>query len=126
MNAAANMEAAFTNGWYFYTLKSKHLLDAPRYDAAYPGERCVVKFFKQPSEHPGIWVRFLLVANPKQDPKDQDFVVVGAATDEYTSIYSPRRYLWFFEGLEDEALVRKHYEGRNLSGKKVKRKMMAY
>lgn len=123
VNAAANMEAAFNSGWYSYTTKRSHTLDAPEYEEQEPGSRCVVKFGRTYNTNmPSISVRFIKVAVPLHAPGEANV----ASTNEYSRIYAVRRYLWFFEGLEDEAFIRKYYEGKSLGGSPIKRKMVAY
>jgi hypothetical protein len=126
VDEAASMEASFTGGWHIYTCRSQHLLDARYYEPVEPGGRCYVKFFTHfNTNSPGIWVRFLKVDVPKALPLSNE-IGVETETTEYTRIYSPRRYLWFFEGLEDEKRIRKMYEGVTGGGRIIKRKMVAY
>lgn len=123
VNEAANMEAAFTSGWYVYTTKSKHTLDAPEYEDQAIGSRCVVKFSRTFNTNmPSIMVRFIKVESPVHPPDEPNVT----STNEYSRIYHVRRYLWFFDDLEDEQLIRKYYEGYSLGGKPIKRKMVAY
>jgi hypothetical protein len=87
-----------------------------------------VKFVEGGLTAPIIHVRYFQqnVDVPKTLPQDDPPVMSGTVTSDYTRIYSPRRYLWFFKGIEDEKLVRQMYEGRTAGGKEIKRKMLAF
>lgn len=116
------MEAALTNGWYYYTTRSNHD------EYGKKNQLCVVRFYTQSSGRAGILLRYALTQTPTTHP--EAWVDGTGAIDfpqlEWSRLHRPKRHMWFFEGIEDESKVRKLYEGYTVRPTTIKVKMRPY